>query len=89
MAWYEHDRTPIRRCLHGCHMAPDVYDEKQNPACSICLSKMLINRTPVKKTSIKKLIEPEPNEEEQEHEEQNEEETAPDEELTEFQTEEL
>ena len=59
MAWYEHDRTPIRRCIHGCHMAPDVHDEQQNPACSICLSKMLINRSPVKKTSIKKLIEPE------------------------------
>jgi len=59
MAWYEHDRTPIRRCLHGCHMAPDVHDEQRNPACSICLSKILINRSPVKKTSIKKLIEPE------------------------------
>jgi len=58
-AWYERDRTPIRRCIHGNHMAEDIHDEKQNPACSICRSTMFISRTPVKKTSIKKLIEPE------------------------------
>jgi hypothetical protein len=68
MAWYEHDRTPIRRCIHGCHMAPDIHDENKNPACSICRSKMLINRSPVKKTSIKKLIEPEVTENEIESE---------------------
>jgi len=36
-----------------------VYDENKNPSCSICRSKMFINRTPVKKTSIKTLIESE------------------------------